>query len=252
MQAPARRGRRASPRPESEGGFIMPDPNRDRSHHPHRDPHLHLTTANDRFKSGFAGWFWVGLVLATLGHVAIFVASPTFAIARSGSPPGAMVFEHIPEVTLPPEPEAIMPPAAPIMATGPVDLHLTIPPTTLDANPIPVAPPVRRGDVPEPGEFTVITLRPRLLNERDVARALERFYPSPLRDAGIGGTVVVWFFIDTSGQVRETRINRSSGFDALDQAALQVADRMEFSPAQNRDERVAVWVAIPITFEVRD
>lgn len=226
----------------------MPDPTRD----PRRTPNFPPSTANERFKSGFAGWFWAGLVLATLGHVGIFVASPTFAIARSDSSPRTMTLEHIPEVKLPPEPEAIVPPRAPVVATEPMDPHATMPETTIPANPIPVAPPARGGGMPEPGEFTPMTVRPRLLNDRDVARALQRFYPPPLRDAGIGGTVVVWFFIDTEGRVRETRIHQSSGFDALDRAALQVADRMVFSPAQNRDELVAVWVAMPVTFEARE
>jgi outer membrane biosynthesis protein TonB len=34
-----------------------------------------------------------------------------------------------------------------------------------------------------------------------VQRALERNYPPLLRDAGIGGTPVVWFFIDENGRV---------------------------------------------------
>jgi periplasmic protein TonB len=150
----------------------------------------------------------------------------------AGSGPGGLTLEHIPEVTLPPEPEVIVPPRAPIMATEPMDPAATIPETSFDANPIPVTPPVRGEGMPEPGEFTPMTVRPRLLNARDVARALERFYPALLRDAGIGGTVVVWFYIDTEGRVRATRINQSSGFEALDRAALQVADRMEFSPAR--------------------
>jgi hypothetical protein len=51
-----------------------------------------------------------------------------------------------------------------------------------------------------------MTVRPRLLNSRGVARALERFYPPPLRDAGIGGTVVVWFYIDTEVGTATTRV----------------------------------------------
>ena len=76
-----------------------------------------------------------------------------------------------------------------------------------------------------------------------------RYYPPLLRDAGIGGTVNVWFFIDETGRVQRTLIHQSSGYDAFDEAALQVADQMEFTPAYNRDQRVKVWVSIPIKFE---
>jgi TonB family protein len=98
--------------------------------------------------------------------------------------------------------------------------------------------------------FTPMTVRPQLQNGREVQQALMRHYPPLLRDAGIGGEALIWFFIDEDGAVRDTRINRSSGHDALDQAALAVAGLMDFTPAYNRDVRVPVWIAMPIRFEV--
>ena len=71
-----------------------------------------------------------------------------------------------------------------------------------------------------------------------------------LRDSGIGGSVNVWFFIDEEGRVIQTQVNESSGYEALDEAALKVADVMRFSPALNRENRVQVWVSLPITFQV--
>jgi TonB family protein len=98
--------------------------------------------------------------------------------------------------------------------------------------------------------FTPMTVRPQLRNGPEVMQALMRHYPPLLRDAGIGGEAVIWFFINEEGAVQETRINRSSGYDALDQAALAVAGVIEFTPAYNRDVRVPVWIAMPIRFEV--
>jgi outer membrane biosynthesis protein TonB len=37
----------------------------------------------------------------------------------------------------------------------------------------------------------------------------------------------------------------------LDEAALQVADVIRFSPALNRDKRVPVWISLPINFQTR-
>ena len=99
--------------------------------------------------------------------------------------------------------------------------------------------------------FTPFTLAPQLINLTEVQRALTREYPTVLRDAGIGGRVEVWFFIDAEGRVANMLLNRSSGQEALDQAALNVASIYRFSPAMNRDERVPVWVSLPITFQVR-
>lgn len=99
--------------------------------------------------------------------------------------------------------------------------------------------------------FTPFTVAPSILNRNDVVGAMEAEYPPLLRDAGIGGTVKVYFFIDAEGRVQDTRIDESSGHPALDDAAMRVASVYRFSPALNRDEKVPVWVSFPITFQVR-
>jgi protein TonB len=160
----------------------------------------------------------------------------------------------LPDMEIPPPPDEIARPVAPIPVAEVAADALTIPPTTIDRNPADLLRPPGTGaradrqSVP----FTPMTVRPYLQNAEEIARALERFYPHALRQAGIGGTVHVWFHIDRDGRVAGTRLNESSGYDAFDEAALRVASQMRFSPAYNRDERVPVWVNIPITFEVQD
>ena len=63
--------------------------------------------------------------------------------------------------------------------------------------------------------------------------------------------VRVFFFIDENGRVVNRQIDQSSGHQALDDAALRVANLYRFSPALNRDRRVPVWVSFGITFQVR-
>jgi TonB family protein len=99
-----------------------------------------------------------------------------------------------------------------------------------------------------PGGFEVLKELPNLLNRTEVQRALERSYPALLRDAGIGGTAVMWMLLDENGRVVDTQIKESSGQAALDKAALEVAPLMRFSPAKNRDQRVKVWVVVPLKF----
>ena len=99
--------------------------------------------------------------------------------------------------------------------------------------------------------FTPFTVAPSILNRQEVVRAMEREYPPLLRDAGIGGQVVLYFFIDEEGVVRNFRIEESSGHQALDDAALAVAGVYRFSAALNGDENVPVWVQFPVTFQVR-
>lgn len=105
---------------------------------------------------------------------------------------------------------------------------------------------------PDVPGFTPMTVRPTLTNVEDVQTVLMREYPPVLRDAGIGGAPVLWLFIGTDGRVQRTQVQETSGFEALDQAAANVAEVMRFTPAQNRDQTVAVWVQIPIRFQVQN
>ncbi|MEX2526942.1 MAG: M56 family metallopeptidase [Gemmatimonadota bacterium] len=113
------------------------------------------------------------------------------------------------------------------------------------------APAFSWTQVAEQPTFTPFTVRPEITNMGGLAESLEREYPPLLRDAGIGGTVVVWFLIDERGQVRDTKVNESSGHQALDEAALRTAQTFQWTPARNGDETVPVWIALPITFQPR-
>lgn len=211
-------------------------------------------TANDRFKRGFSDWLWISLILATLLHAALFLLLPRFGVDEWAFAATEMESIELPDqIEIPPPPEAIQRPATPVIAEAQIDDDITIAPTTFEDNPIENLPPPPTGDTDLSAGpvYTPMTVAPRMQNTRQVQAALQRHYPPMLRDAQIGGTVNVWFFIDDNGRVQDTRINRSSGYDAFDQAALTVANIMEFSPAYNRDQRVPVWVAFDITFEVQ-
>lgn len=99
--------------------------------------------------------------------------------------------------------------------------------------------------------FTPFTQAPTLLNRKEVASALQAEYPPLLRDAGVEGTVNVWFHIGDDGRVLATQVQETSGHRALDEAALRVAEKIRFSPALNKDDAVPVWVALPISFQLR-
>ncbi len=100
--------------------------------------------------------------------------------------------------------------------------------------------------------FTPFTVAPEVRNRAEVARALVQEYPTDLREAGVGGTVLVFFHLNDEGGVEGVRLHESSGHEALDEAALRVAEIFQFTPAMNRDQRVPVWIQIPITFTTRE
>ena len=207
-----------------------------------------LTTANDRLKQSFSSWFWGSMIAATLLHGGTFAFWPELTAEDI-----SYDAEEIATIELPPEIE-ISRPATPVMATADIDEDITIAPTTFEENPVEELPPPPEEaatDISSAPTFTPFTVAPTILNRQEVVRSMEREYPPLLRDAGIGGTVRVFFFIDENGQVQDTRIDQSSGHQALDDAALAVSEVYRFSAALNRDKKVPVWVSFPITFQVR-
>jgi protein TonB len=218
-------------------------------------PEILEETANDRLKRTFSSWFWGSMIAATLLHFGTFAFWPELTAEDfSFTSEELEAIELPPEIEIPPPPQQIARPATPIMATAEVDEDITIAPTTFEDNPIedlPPPPEEQATDLSAAPTFTPFTVAPSILNRNDVVRAMEREYPPLLRDAGIGGTVTVYFFIDENGAVQDRRIHESSGHQALDDAALAVAEVYRFSAALNRDKKVPVWVQFPITFQVR-
>jgi TonB family protein len=182
---------------------------------------------------------WVRGVLLTaaggfLVAVACWAPSPTdIQEGDAGLPPA---------IEIPPPPDEVN------------RVEIIIPPTARQLREDPnmeLPPPPQEGEISAAPTFTPFTVRPDIRNRAEIGRALEREYPPLLRDAGIGGTVDVWFFIDEEGIVQRTMIDKTSGHLALDDAALEVARAIQFTPALNRDKRVPVWISLPITFTTR-
>ncbi len=218
---------------------------------------INLETENDRFKRSFGSWFWGSMITATVFHFMLFQFWPTqTAEDVSFAAEELEVIELPPEIEIPPPPEAISRPATPVMAVTDIDDDITIAPTTFADNPVDDLPPPPTDDgvseLSAAPRFTPMTVRPEILNRSEVQAALMRLYPPILRDAGIGGSVTVWFFISEQGLVLDRRVSESSGHIPLDEAALEVADVFRFSPALNREQIVQVWIQLPITFQVQN
>lgn len=212
--------------------------------------------ANERFKERFGRTLWSSVCVAVGVHAAVLAFWPTMSAGEWGGEVSALEAIDLPDdVPLPPAPEEIARPAAPVIAD--VDVDVTIAPTVLAQNPEdrPLAPPpvTREGarDVASGPVFVPTTVLPELLDRAGVARELERRYPRMLKEAGVGGAPLVWFFIDEEGRVVKTQLRESSGHAALDEVALEVGRTLRFRPALNRDRKVSVWVSLPMRFQSR-
>ena len=215
--------------------------------------HTRRGSANDRFKKSTESYLWAALCIAVVAHFGLFNFFPE--LTASDVSYGVDAFEAIelpPEVEIPPPPEQISRPQVPVVAATELEEDITIAPTTFEENPVENLPPPpsdasRLGDQPV---FTPMTVRPEIKDRRAALRIVERNYPRLLKDAGIGGSVNIWVFIDANGAVQNAQVQQSSGNKALDDAALKSAKLFTFTPALNRDKRVPVWISIPITFAV--
>lgn len=210
-------------------------------------------------KASSTAWTWIfstSLVVSAGAHFALFAWNPEMQTGGIdfGSSELQMVDMLPPEIEIPPPPEAIARPAVPIVGTTQIDERITIAPTTFDANPVtnlpppPVATAEPEADIRAAPRFTPYTVKPELKNKAEIQTLLVKSYPPLLRDAGIGGTVLLWVFIDETGEVQRSLVKTSSGYADMDASALVVAPQMQFSPALNRDMRVPVWLEIPLIF----
>ncbi|MXW66879.1 MAG: TonB family protein [Gemmatimonadales bacterium] len=140
-----------------------------------------------------------------------------------------------------PESGTNAPEAPTATVTSPSEASDWVPPV------VPGEEAVGRGDRPS---FIAFDRPPVLQNAGEVQNALVQAYPQNLKEAGIGGRVEIWLYIDTSGMVRNTELKTSSGSDVLDAAAADVGGAMRFEPAMNRDQPTDVWVSQWVTFQI--
>ena len=75
-------------------------------------------------------------------------------------------------------------------------------------------------------------------------------YPPALLEQGIEGQVLLRLYVDSAGRVipDSTRIEESSGYPALDSAALVGAPELQFSPALHQGRPIAAPFIQPIQF----
>jgi TonB family protein len=90
---------------------------------------------------------------------------------------------------------------------------------------------------------------PRMINTELPFR-----YPPALYAQKVQGNVTLRLRVDTNGQVRadSTRIEESSGYPALDSAAVKGSQELRFVPARLHGEPMAVTILFPVYFRHPD
>ncbi len=120
-------------------------------------------------------------------------------------------------------------------------------PTPPAARPVPPAPPAAA--VAEPAT-PAITRVPVNYNA-DYLRNPAPAYPIVARRLGHAGKVLLHVFVDGNGRPQKVEITKSSGYQLLDQSALDAVRKWRFVPARDGDHAIASWVTIPIIFKLQ-
>ena len=75
-------------------------------------------------------------------------------------------------------------------------------------------------------------------------------YPESARTAGIEGVSLLRFVVLADGLVGTVNVEKSAGHPDLDRAAIEAVKTWRFEPARRGKEAVAVWVTIPVRFQL--
>lgn len=180
--------------------------------HPLKERIEMLTRPLPTLKRSLLGMALLAILLSG-GAYASWASQPALQSADTPAPPAP-----------PPSPTAPMPPPPPAMDAGMVP-------------PPPPPPPMAADERLPEGSIDAAS---RQLNPPQ--------YPAEAIKAGVAGTVILMVAIDDHGRVQGLRIDRSSGHDDLDRAALAAAARWTFLPAIEHGKPVASRVRVPIEF----
>ena len=210
----------------------------------------------------------IGIVVSLALHSSVFLFS------RKAPPPPKMVEakEAVIQMELPPleeekedkVEELDETPAENIMAPPSLtDMPTVVP---VDAFTQPIAPPPPPGLTPSKGAITIPVQKPganfgkgisNLFNVGDldnppVARVRQApSYPYDMRRAGINGTVVVEFIINTEGDVIQTQVVRSSHRE-FEMPALQAVQKWKFKPGRKGGRVVNVRASQLLEFNATE
>jgi len=150
-----------------------------------------------------------------------------------------------PAKTLPPPPPAYVPPVeVQVNTPPPVNAIAAVsnkPQAEAPPSPLPVvsnAPPAPPAPLARTG--AVIS----------ASNCEKPEYPSASRRLEEEGTVTLKFLVGVDGKVKESAVDKSSGFKRLDEAARQGLSKCQFKPGTENGQPVEGWAGIKYTWKL--
>ena len=115
------------------------------------------------------------------------------------------------------------------------------------ATPAPVAPPAPLVQQANPVQAAPAPITPPRTDAAHLNNPAPQ-YPALSRRLGEQGRVMLDVYILPDGSVGEIKLNRSSGFPRLDNAALQAVKTWKYVPAKRGDKPIPFWYVQPVSF----
>lgn len=167
-----------------------------------------------------------------------FIAPPAPLKPSPPAPPKTVQLAH--------RAPAIVPPL-PVLTRAPAEAAITVPqaqaaeaaPSLAAVAPAPATPAAQ----PAPAV-------PHTVSSVEYIRPPQPVYPAMSRRLGETGTVVLRILIGEKGQPEQVLVQKSSGSSSLDEAGRQAALRALFKPHLEDGKPVAVFVLVPLNFQL--
>ena len=143
-------------------------------------------------------------------------------------------------------------PAAPVPTSN---AAAPLPAATVAVAPTPSAAiesaaPAPAVPAPPPAPAPVDTTPKTLSSGVQYLKAPRPDYPAQSKRLGEEGRVVLRVLVDRQGLAERIEVQKSSGFDRLDDAARQAVQQARFKPHLEDGRPVAVYAIVPITFRL--
>lgn len=159
-------------------------------------------------------------------------APPTMPLAVAPSPPPPAITPPLPVLSIAASPN----PISAVAPTAPA-ADKPAPATAFVAAAAPLAPPAPAG--------------PRTITSGvEYLQAPQPVYPALSKRMGEQGKVVLRILVSEKGSPDQVQVHASSGFARLDEAGRQAALRALFKPHLEDGRPVAVFVIVPLNFQL--
>ena len=162
-----------------------------------------------------------------------------------------LLSENVPPPPAPPQ----TPPPPPKTPPPPAAAPLPVPTSTTPASTVPVAPPSPAPAVaappapPAPAAPPAPSIRTGATIQAGASCA-KPDYPSASRRLEEEGTVTLKFLIGTDGRVLQAEIEKSSGFNRLDEAARNALAKCQFRPGTVDGKPEQSWASMKYTWRL--